>query len=113
MSVQHLLLLILTCILGAAGCGHSNNLLLGEVRGWMGTHEILVTDCYRTRVPQPTASEMTFRWEPCRDAVIAIENERLKVNGKDYGHLNDRDSVAVDHGVVSVSRNGIAARADN
>lgn len=110
MSVQTLLLLTLTCILGAVGCGHSNNLLLEEVRARMGTHEILVTDCSRTRVPQPTASEMTFRWEPCRDAVIAIENERLTVNGRDYGHLNDRDSVVVDHGVA---RNGTPARAGN
>ena len=86
-------------------CSHSNNLLLGEVRGKLASHKVIVTDCYRTSVPQPTITAARQTWEPCRDASIVIEGEQLAVNGKGYGKLNLGDSVLVDHGVVSVQRN--------
>lgn len=86
-------------------CSHSNNLLLGEVRGKLASHNVVVTDCYRTSVPQPTITPARQTWEPCRDASIVIDGEQLAVNGKDYGKLNLGDSVLVDHGVVSVQRN--------
>jgi len=105
--------LLLPTILAVNACSSSNNLLMGHVRTKLGTHEIKVTDCYRTTVPQPVFAESRYRWEPCRDAVIAIGNEQLTVNGKDYGRLNAGDSVLVDHGVVSVGRIGAAQRAGN
>ena len=105
--------LLLPTILAANACNSSNNLLMGHVRAKLGTHETTVTDCYRTTVPQPAIAESRYRWEPCRDAVIAIDSEQLTVNGKDYGNLNAGDSVRVDHGVVSVGRSGAAQRAGN
>jgi hypothetical protein len=86
-------------------CSHSNNLLLGEVRGKLASHEVVVTDCYRTSVPHPTIVPTRQSWEPCRDASIVIDGEQLAVNGKDCGKLSIGDSVLVDHGVVSVQRN--------
>ena len=35
------------------GCSRSNNLLLGRVEAVVAGHTVVVTDCYRTRVPQP------------------------------------------------------------
>jgi hypothetical protein len=90
------------------GCSRSNNLLLGRVQATVGTHTVVVTDCYRTQAPQPEkladeGDRPVYRYMPCRDADIWIRGE-LTVNGKPYGHLNPRDAVLVDHGVVSVGR---------
>ena len=104
MPLHRGLLLFFPIILAANGCSSSNSLLRGQVRAKLGTHETTVTDCYRTTVPQPVIAESRYRWEPCRDAMIAIDNEQLTVNGEDYGRLNAGDSVLVDHGVVSVGR---------
>ncbi len=88
-----------------AGCSHSNNLLLGRVEHTVGTHQVVVTDCYRTSVPQPEQlPNAVWRWTPCRDADIRIQGEQLEVNGRDYGKIGPRDAVLVDHGVVSVSK---------
>jgi hypothetical protein len=91
------------------GCGRSNNLLLGRVQATVGSHTVVVTDCYRTQAPQPErlADEgglPVYRYMPCRDADIRIRGGDLTVNGKPYGHLNGGDAVLVDHGVVSVGR---------
>ena len=90
-----------------AGCSRSNNLLLGRVEAGIGTHTIVVTDCYRTRVPPPERLEDgTDRFMPCRDADVLIRGEELVVNGRSYGHLNAGDAVLVDHGVVSINGAG-------
>src|SRR4051794_19768691 len=87
-----------------AGCSKSNNLLLGRVEAHVGTHAIAVTDCYRTRAPEPQKTSDGYHYMPCRDADIWIRNEQLSVNGKDYGRLNTNDTVLVDHSVVSIER---------
>jgi hypothetical protein len=98
--------LALCCVAMAitAGCSQSNNLLLGRVQATIGTHTVVVTDCYRTSVPSPQKSGDDYRFMPCRDGDVVIHDETLSVNGKSYGHLNPSDSVLVDHGVVSVNR---------
>jgi hypothetical protein len=90
-----------------AACSQSNNLLLGEVQATVGTHTVLVTDCYRTSVPSPQKSGDDYRSTPCRDADLMINGETLFVNGRSYGHLDPNDSVLVDHGAVSVKRHQI------
>jgi hypothetical protein len=93
------------CCLAAvmtAACSDSNNLLFGQVQATVGTHLVVVTDCYRTSVPPPQRSGGDYRFTPCRDADVSIHDETLTVNGQSYGHLNPADSILVDHGVVSV-----------
>ena len=82
-----------------SGCSSSNNLLAGRVEASVAGHNVVVTDCYRTTVPQPE----TDRWTPCQDADVRIQQGDLTVNGSPYGHLEPADSVLVDHGKVSVS----------
>ena len=86
------------------GCSESNNVLLGEVRETLGTHRVVVTDCYRTSVPPPVRDGADYIFTPCRDAGLVIRDEVLFVNGQSYGHLNPGDGVMVDHGKVSVTR---------
>lgn len=88
----------------SASCSPSNRLLFGEVQAMVGTHTVVVTDCYRTSVPAPEKAGDDYRFAPCRDAEVVIREENLSVNGKAYGHLNPSDSILVDHGVVSVNR---------
>ena len=88
-------------------CSRSNNLILGRVEARVGTHTVVVTDCYRTQPPPPErlADERgrpVYRYMPCRDADIWIRGAELTVNGKSYGNLNPSDAVLVDHGVVSL-----------
>ncbi len=101
------------CLLAAvalvSACSQSNNLLLGRVEATVGTHAVVVTDCYRTRAPQPQkladeGGKAIYRYMPCRDADVWIRGEELTVNGRSYGHLNPEDGVLVDHGVVSIER---------
>ena len=87
----------------SAACSHSNNLLFEQVQATVGTHTVVVTDCYRTSVPPPQKSGEDYRFTPCRDADVVIHDEALSVNGRSYDHLNPSDSVLVDHGVVSVN----------
>lgn len=90
------------CILSAS-CSRSNNLLLGRVEAKVGEHLVVVTDCYRTSVPPAqTFGPEGFRFMPCRDADIRIQDGLLTVNGKRYGQINRADSILVDHGVVSI-----------
>jgi len=98
-------------------CSRSNNLLFGRVQAEVGTHTVVVTDCYRTSVPAPHQMEAgatgqpSFRFTPCRDADVLINGDQLIVNGQSYGRLDTHDGVLVDHGVVSITRS--ATRASN
>ncbi len=95
-------LILLGCLL-LCGCSGSNNLLLGEVRATMGSHPVLVTDCYRTSVDPPRrTADGSYEYTPCRDARVVIRDEVLTVNGRDYGKLQAQAAILVDHGVVSV-----------
>lgn len=88
-----------------AGCSKQNNLLLGRVETQVGSHTVVVTDCYRTSVPPPQRlADGGWHYAPCRDADIWIRGERLTVNGREYGPLRAENSVLVDHGVVSIGR---------
>src|ERR1700687_2209394 len=84
------------CLLSA--CSRSNNLFLGRVEATVGTHNVVVTDCYRTSVPPPRQSaktetgELVYRFTPCRDADVLIRGENLIVNGRSYGRLKRNDS---------------------
>jgi hypothetical protein len=93
------------------GCSHSNNLLLGRVEASVGGHTVVVTDCYRTKAPDPERlPNGDFHYKPCRDAEVWIRSEDLTVNGTAYGHLSLGDGVLVDHGVVSIERHATGAR---
>ena len=96
----------LLMVLGAA-CSRSNNLLLGRVEADLGSHLVVVTDCYRLRVPAPRIEDGAgtlpgYRFQPCRDADVLIRGAELFVNARTYGPLRLRDAVVVDHGVVSI-----------
>src|SRR5580765_328685 len=103
------LALAVTGILLMAACSKENNLLLGRVQATVGTHTVVVTDCYRTKAPDPVRlveadGKESWRYMPCKDAEVLIRGEQLTVNGKPYGALNPADGVIVDHGVVSIQR---------
>jgi hypothetical protein len=104
MSAKHLLLLAFSCmvLLISAACSADNNLLFGQVGATVGTHPVVVTDCYRTSVPPPYNSGNTWHFTPCHDADVWISSEALSVNGRAYGTLAPGDTILVDHGVVSV-----------
>jgi hypothetical protein len=105
-------LLCLACSVGA--CSKSNNLLLGRVEEKVGSHVVIVTDCYKTSVPPPqllkSASDKPFhRFAPCLDADVVIDGDQLVVNGRSYGAIGQTDTILVDHGKVLV--NGAAVNA--
>jgi hypothetical protein len=83
--------------------------LLGRVEAQVGPYAVVVTDCYRTTVPAPQKLEDTadgrsvYRFTPCRDADIRIQDHELIVNGKSYGDLKQGDTVVVDHGKVLIN----------
>lgn len=86
-----------------AACSRSNNLFLGRVEARVGTHEVVVTDCYRTSVDAPRKTgDTVYRFTPCRDADVLIRGDELFVNGTSYGRIKPSDAVLVDHSVVSV-----------
>ena len=87
-----------------AGCSRSNNLLFGRVEATVAGHTVVVTDCYRTTVPAPVPEANGATFTPCRDAVVAIRNEQLTVNGTPYGPLGRDARVLVDHGRVSIEK---------
>ena len=100
---------VLLAMLLLSACSRSNNLLLGRVQAQVGSHTVVVTDCYRTSVPPPqrvpdAAGRAVYRFMPCRDADVLIRGDELLVNGQSYGRLNPADAVLVDHGVVSIER---------
>jgi hypothetical protein len=86
------------------GCSRSNNLLLGRVEAVVAGHTVVVTDCYRTNVPAPLPESHGATFTPCRDAVVAIRDEQLTVNGTSYGSLTHDAKVVVDHGRVSIEK---------
>ena len=88
----------------AMGCSRSNNLLFGRVEAVVAGHTVVVTDCYRTKVPPPVQETDGATFTPCRDAVVAIHNEQLTVNGTTYGPLASNARVIVDHGRVSIEK---------
>ena len=89
-----------------SACSRHNNLLLGRVEAAVGSHTVVVTDCYRFQVPEPRqVKPAEWQYTPCRDADIRITGEELIVNGRSYGRLKPADTVMVDHGVASVRRN--------
>jgi hypothetical protein len=102
--------------LSISACSKSNNLLFGRVEAKVGTHTIIVTDCYRTSVPSvqsfkdPADSSISYRFTPCADAAVVIRGERLSVNGISYETLAPGDTVVVDHGQVLVNTH-VARRA--
>ena len=88
-----------------SGCSRSNNLVLGRVEATVGSHRVVVTDCYRTSVPPPQKVEdAVYRFTPCRDADVLIRGDELVVNGQSYGRIKPNDSILVDHSVVSVNK---------
>jgi hypothetical protein len=92
-------------LLALCGCSPSNNVFLGRVEASVGTHTVVVTDCYRIHAPQPERlANGDYHYMPCRDAEIWIRRGEVTVNGASYGQLNDGDGVLVDHGVVSIQR---------
>ena len=99
--------LVMTC----SACSRSNNWLLGRVEATVGSHTVVVTDCYRTSVKPPEKVEgpnqQAYHFTPCRDADVLIRNEELIVNGNSYGLLKQADAITVDHGKVLI--NEIAA----
>ena len=96
--------LILIALMATA-CSKENNLLLGRVESPLGTHNVVVTDCYRTSAPAPDqVGPADYHYMPCKDADVWIKADELTVNGKAYGKLNPGDGVLVDHGVVSIDR---------
>ena len=94
--------ILLFALLLLSACSRSNNLLLGRVQAQVGSHTVVVTDCYRTSVPPPQKLGAVYRFTPCRDADVLIRGDELLVNGQSYGRLNSADAVLVDHGVVSI-----------
>jgi len=92
-------------LVALAACSRSNNLLLGRVEATVGSHTVVVTDCYRTSAPPPEQMQNgDYHYMPCRDAEVWIRGDELTVNGTAYGRLNPGDGVLVDHGVVSIER---------
>jgi hypothetical protein len=92
-------------LLFPAACSRQNNLLMGRVEASVGTHTVVVTDCYRTTAPPPERlPNGDYHYMPCRDADVWIRAEELTVNGKSSGRLAPGDGVLVDHGVVSTNR---------
>ncbi len=90
-----------------SGCSRSNNLLLGRLEATVGSHKVVVTDCYRLSVPPPeTAGAREYHYAPCRDADVWIRGDRLTVNGRDYGTIANDAAVVVDHGIVQVRKAG-------
>jgi type II secretory pathway component PulL len=96
---------VVTAVLLLSACSRSNNLALGRVEATVGSHKVVVTDCYRTSVPPPQKLEdAVYRFTPCRDADVLIRGDELLVNGQSYGRIKPADSVLVDHSVVSLNR---------
>lgn len=83
--------------------------LLGRVKTTIEDHAVVVTDCYRIggdqkiETVEKSAEGVTYKYAPCRDAVIFIKRGELIVNGKSYGMLDKHDAVTVDHGKVLIN----------
>ena len=105
--IEYCLLFSLIALTGS--CSRSNNLLEGRVQAQVGDHLVVVTDCYRTSVPPPQridntpAGQSTYRFAPCRDAVVELRGTELVVNGTSYGNVKAGDTITVDHGRVLIN----------
>jgi hypothetical protein len=102
--VQRMRFAVVCFALLVPGCSRSNNLILGRVEAMVAGHTVVVTDCYRTQVPSPVQEPNGATFTPCRDAVVAIHNDQLTVNGTAYGPLVRDARVIVDHGRVSIEK---------
>lgn len=99
------------CALLLTTCGGAHNLLEGRVEANVAGHEVVVTDCYRIHAPIQYWSDLsggpdgsaTWRFAPCRDAVVLIQGNQLTVNDVPYGAIAPGDSIVVDHGMVYVN----------
>ncbi|MGI8654963.1 MAG: hypothetical protein ACR2LC_07075 [Pyrinomonadaceae bacterium] len=91
------------------GCARVEGVLLGRVETKIEDHALVVTDCYRIggeqliETVEKSAEGVTYKYVPCRDAVIFIKRGELIVNGKSYGMLGKNDAVTVDHGKVLIN----------
>lgn len=91
------------------GCARVEGVLLGRVETKIEDHALVVTDCYRIggeqliETVEKSAEGVTYKYAPCRDAVIFIKRGELIVNGKSYGMLGKNDAVTVDHGKVLIN----------
>jgi hypothetical protein len=100
---------VLSAAVCISSCSKSNNLLFGRVETKLGTHTVVVTDCYRTSVPPAQVEKDSmngstlYHFTPCLDADIVIHNEWLTVNHRAYERLSPGDTVIVDHGQVLVN----------
>jgi hypothetical protein len=109
--------LLLSLIAITASCSRSNNLLEGRVEAQVGDHVVVVTDCYRTSVSPPQrldntpAGQSTYRFAPCRDAVVELRGTQLVVNGTSYGEVKPGDTIIVDHGRVLINDRAATATA--
>lgn len=109
--------LLLSLIAITANCSRSNTLLEGRVEAQVGDHVVVVTDCYRSSVPPPQrldntpARQPTYRFAPCRDAVVELRGAELVVNGTSYGELKPGDTITVDHGRVLINDHTATATA--
>ena len=107
MSRKEIGLMICGLVITCSACSRSNNLLLGRVEATVGSHNVVVTDCYTTSFTPPAKvggpGEQSYRFTPCRDADVLIRNDELIVNGSSYGLLKQADAVTVDHGKVLIN----------
>ena len=62
-----------------AGCSSSNNLLLGRVEAVVAGHTVVVTDCYRTSVPQPVAEATGATFTPCAGSFSSSGAQSMKM----------------------------------
>ncbi len=91
------------------GCARVEGVLLGRVETKIEDHALVVTDCYRIggeqliETVEKSAEVVTYKYAPCRDAVIFIKRGELIANGKSYGMLGKNDAVTVDHGKVLIN----------
>jgi hypothetical protein len=93
---------VIAICMGLAACSTSNNPILGRVEAEVGHHQVVVIDCYTFHDPGVQSSDDGERFAPCKDAVVSIRDDMLYVNGDGYGHLNEGDSVLVNHGKVKI-----------
>ncbi len=103
-----LLCLCLCSAFALQGCARVESVVLGRVENTIEDHAVVVTDCYRigeqsVETVEKSAGGVTYKYAPCRDAVIFIKRGELIINNKSYGLLNKHDAVTVDHGKVLVN----------
>jgi hypothetical protein len=107
-STHRLFVMTLVTAAVISACSKSNNVFLGRIERTLGSHTVVVTDCYRASVPLPEESRdpldgsTIYHFMPCKDAEIIIHHEHLVVNGVAYEKLEPGDTVVVDHGHVLI-----------